>query len=291
MIIKAKGHKANTSKRAGLLIDKMVKYLESDKGRADENSWSFFHNLTAFDVKGIAKEFKDNETLRKKHKKSIALHHVILSFHPLDAHKITPAILKDLTEKYIELRGLKGIAFARVHDAEQHPHVHILISGNELGSSKATSIRPEERDWIHEELEKYQLEKYPELSHSLVKIREKNRDLEKEKPLTEAEKKLKERLGRKPTNKELLKARLTAWLQQAPSVSAYYDTLQAHGFELYEYRGKVRGIISPDGVKFRFATLGITKDMIRELMSEREKRLATLQEGRGRSIDHRDRDR
>jgi len=282
MIIKSKSHKWSAQ-----LYARMVRYLMDDKGRADENSWSFFHNLTAgFEEQDIVQELMANDVFRKKRKNGIALQHLILSFHELDSEKIDPLILQDLTQKFLELYAPKSVAFARVHTGEKHWHVHVLVSANELGSSRSTRVSKQEFARIQRELEVYQLEKYPFLNNSIVKLRpERDQKIRKksdhpEKPLSEQELRMKDRLGKQPTQKEGMKAQLKAFLQQADSTQAFYDLLEQHGFELYTYREKIRGFFK-DGKKFRFRTIGVTEEMIQELATERDKRLSELTASRG----------
>lgn len=272
MLIKSKGHRFSAQLHA-----KMVAYLMSDKGRATDQAWSFFHNLTSFEEKGIVQEFLANDGFRKQRKNGVALQHIILSFHELDDPHITPAILEGLTQKFLELYVPKGIAFARVHEAEAHPHVHILIGANELGSDRSIRISRSKFLEIHRQLEEYQREHYPELSHSLVKIRGKNR--EKEKPLSEQELRMKDKLGIRPTKKQLLKQQLQGLLVEANSVSEFYNLMETNGFELYSYRQKIRGFLK-DGKKFRFSTIGVSEQMIRELMTEHEKRMEMISNAR-----------
>ncbi len=283
MIIKSKTHRHSPG-----LFQRLIDYIYSDKGRSQERcAWSFFHNLDAYTPEGVLAAFRENDAFRKSRQNGVALRHHILSFAPEDSQLLSPEIIQDLVAKYLELRNEKGMVFGRLHEHDGHLHVHLLISGNEYRSGKSTRKSKAEFQRIHRELEAYQREKYPELEHSLVKVpasreRQKNPRIfsPSGKAFSEAELRMKERLGRKLTKKEALQARLTAWLDRATSLAAYYNTLEAEGFQLYEYRGKTRGILSKDGVKFRFATLGITPDMIRALESERESRMRDLRNRR-----------
>lgn len=286
MIIKAKSHR-HANPRS--LFDRLINYLIDDKGHSKEKTaWSFFHNLSSYDSKGVVDEFVENAKLKKQRKNSVLAHHYILSFHELDSDKVTPEIMQDLVKKFLELRNEKGIAFARVHDSQKHPHIHILISANQFGSSKSTRMSRNDFLEVHRKLEEYQLEKYPEISHSLVKIRARKKNpriiSDKEKPLTETENKMKKRLGKTPTKKETLKVQLQSFMSRSNSTKEFYDLLEKHGFNIYTQRDKIRGFLK-DGKKFRFSTLGISKGMIRELMSERERRFEALQKSRTHNIN------
>ena len=272
MIIKSKTYRYKPN-----LYKKLIDYTFSDKGRAqEEKAWSFFHNLSTFTPDGIETAFEENNTFRKKRVNGIALRHLILSFSPDDTPYLTPEIIQDLVEKFLELRGEKGIVIGRLHEHDKHIHVHLLISGNQYRSPKSTCMSKKDFLDVHRELEIYQKRPYPQLKHSLVKIEKRPRDPERIKPLSELELKMKERLGKKLTKKERFRQRIKTFLDQAKSTVELYDLLEKNGFELYQYRKRINGILK-DGIKFRFTTLGIKPSIIRELDRERTKRLSVLQ--------------
>lgn len=164
MIIKSKGHR----KKPGIFRF-LVNYVWSDKGKANEdNSFSYFHNITSFDPKKISQEFLENDTFRKQRSNGLALHHLIMSFSPKDSDHITHEVLHDLVTKLIELRGSDGLYFGRLHASEDHIHVHILMSGNKYRSRDSMRISKAEFDRLQRDIEVYQIEHYPRVSHSLV---------------------------------------------------------------------------------------------------------------------------
>lgn len=164
MLIKSKGHR----KKSGIFRF-LVNYIWSDKGRAnEENSFSFFHNLSSFEPERIAQEFEQNDAFRKQRSNGLALHHIIMSFSPEDSEHITHKALHDLVTKFVELRGEDGLYFARIHPSEDHIHVHILMSANMYRSSDSMRISKAEFNQLQRNIEAYQIEKYPEISHSIV---------------------------------------------------------------------------------------------------------------------------
>lgn len=265
------------------LYRKLITYIMSDKNRSEESTaWSYFHNLSEFETEKVIRAFEANQRYAKKHSRTIAARHLIISFSPENTKDLNPDIIRDLVNKYIELWGLNGVMFGRLHQnpEDAHIHVHLVVSGNEYQSNKSTRISKAKFLELQRELERYQAQNYPELEASLVKIG-KSRKNAKTKPLTEGERKMTERLGNIPTKKAEMKEQLLGFIQQAQSTKALYDQLLANGYEIYLYKEKVRGIIKvADGKKFRFSTLGLTPEMILELQTEREKRLAVLEEGR-----------
>lgn len=284
MIIKSKGHRYTKK-----LFEKLVRYLDQvDKNVDHQNNWSFFQNLNAYRRKEIVEQFEKNFTFKRSRKSSIALHHIIISFHELDAEKVTTEMLRDISNKFMELWG-DGMAYFRVH-TDGRPHLHGIVSTNAFMSDISLRKSRAEFKAIKLQLEEYCRIKYPDLVHSFIDHSGNSKDFEKLKPLTEQELRMKERLGRKPTKKELLKDELQTYLKEANSMSEFYDLLEQNGFTLYKQRGIIRGVINQAGVKFRFTTIGLSKDMILEIRSEYEKRLANMEEDRNQDIPFGNRD-
>ena len=175
--------------------------------------------------------------------------------------KISQEILNDLIYKFIELRGNSGLVFGRLHESD-HKHVHLLFSANQYRSDKSIRMDKYEFQRIHKELEAYQLEKYPELSNSLVKIG----DIDfhsKAKGLTEVEKHMESR--GKTLRKLSFKDQITGLMDESSHTLDFYKNLRENGFKLYSRSDKISGIITPNGRKYRFTTLGIGLDTIAEL--------------------------
>lgn len=274
MLIKSIGWKWKLN-----LFHRKITYGMEDKGRADENSLSIFHNLTSYEIEDIVNEFIENDKLRKFRKNGIALNEYILSWHPKDTPKITPEIIRDMTEKFLDFRQEKGIAFGKIHYSDQHKHCHVYISANQIGSSKSTSQRKAPFEKLKYDLELYSLRRYPEIKHSFVKIkkRERERLLEREKPLTEKELQMKKRLGKKPTKKQLLKDQLQELLEKAQTITQFYELTEAQGLELYTYKNHINGFYCKEhNLKIRFSSLGFSKEKIQEILKERERRLEIL---------------
>ncbi len=153
------------------VFNTLVRYVWADKGKAnEENSFSYFHNISRFDPNGIAKEFRENDFHRKKRKGGLALHHIVLSFSPFDSDSLTHEVLHDLVTKFIELRGNEGLYFGRLHSSKDHVHVHILMSANKYRSAQSMRMSRNEFQELKQDIETYQLEKFPEISHSIVQL-------------------------------------------------------------------------------------------------------------------------
>jgi hypothetical protein len=91
-----------------------------------------------------------------------------MSFSPEDSEYVTHEALHDLVTKFVELRGEDGLYFARIHPSEDHIHVHILMSANKYRSSDSMRISKTEFNDLQCDIEAYQIENYPEISHSIV---------------------------------------------------------------------------------------------------------------------------
>ncbi len=165
MIVKSIGVKGTPC------FGKLLDYIAGPE-RVGELSPEFgvLHNLRTSegeDLAAIEREFLDNYRYTKPRKNQTVCFHEILSLAQEDPNHPPGPILEDLAREYLAMRAPKAIAFARVHCTE-HPHVHILIAGNEIESSKKLRISTTRFDIIKKKLERYQQRQYPFLSHSLV---------------------------------------------------------------------------------------------------------------------------
>ena len=113
-------------------------------------------------------EFKANDKYRKKRKNGVVAYHEILSFSPEDEQHLTKAMLFDLAQQYIQLRGENALCIAQAHLQENHKHIHLLFSGVEYRSSITLRLDNKNFRRIRKEIERYQREHYPELEASLV---------------------------------------------------------------------------------------------------------------------------
>ncbi len=232
----------------------------------DEESVSFklFHNLHSTDTKAVAKEFEEHDkTYRKRGK--VYLYHEMLSFSPLDKEHLTTEVLKDITEKFISLRGERSLVVATVHSEKAHMHVHCVFSAVQYRQSKSTRISKSKFLSIRQELERYQMKKYPQIEHSICYLnqQEKNKILRSELPdleLTDKEQEFKKRTG-KTTNKEVVSELVKSLYLKSDSLDDFLENLIQEGLTVYKYKQKVNGILFK-GKKFRFRTLSITDEHI-----------------------------
>lgn len=204
-----------------------------------------------------------NESKRVfKRRSNNVVNHVILALGAQDANKITPEILKDLTQKYIEYRGNQGIYLASPHWNKEHLHIHICESGLEYESGMSMRMSKPEFARLKQSIERYQREQYPFLEHSLVNH---GKGLEKEISDREAQLNI-----RKVTlsRKQIIKNILSENLPNSANLNELKTTLEGHGIKIYQRGGKIYGV-EFEGRNHRFDNLGFA-EQINELKKREE---------------------
>ena len=250
----------------------------SDKGRAEEvESFEIFRNVRTHTRNGAIRAFKRNDVFRKENaqkkkiKNSIVAYHDMISFHHKDREFLNQEVLRDLTEKYIELRCPDAVVFAKPHLHNKNLHVHILISGSNHNSYELTRLSDAKWRKVRREIEKYQKEYYPELENSLVYD-----ELGKKKRKGKAKRKDNERMmrerGGKILDKDLMKNAVLDFFKVADSPDNFYRLVSEHGIETYSriIKGKEQtyGVLC-NGRKMRFSTIGIKKAHFQELQNRK----------------------
>lgn len=260
----------------------LLNYISSDKGRVDQSdSFSIYHNLRSTDKDEIITEFERNDQYRKARKRGVVIYHEILSFH-IDENKgnLNLEVLEDLTRQFIDLRAPKALCYAKphLHFKNDNIHIHVMISGNELNSTKTLRIDNKTFVNIRKDMEKYQMDKYPKLTNSICYLNkwEKDKALEEEKLKTkDSEFQLKKRTG-KQSDKEKISQIIKVCYDQSESKDDFFKQIVKQGFEIYKYRNRINGIKDKSGKKYRFKTLAISQKQI-ELLERNYNRLSELQ--------------
>lgn len=227
------------------------------------------------DLESISKEFEINSEFRKQKGSSRnILYHEILSFSEEDKKHLTLEIIQDLCMKYLELRSPNCLAYAKVHGDTKNPHIHLMISSNEYLKSKQHWISKQRFKQIKQELEFYQIEKYPKLTQSLPTTRKSPQRHSS----NDKEVQMKKR-GEIPT-KEKLKFFVLDFLDKSKNLSEYNDQLDKYDLKEYTRSEKPYGIIDLNTQKkYRYKTLGI-QDEFEKFQSRlnRQKELQSIQE-------------
>lgn len=262
-------------------FERLVRYvLTDDKEHLREKGFMLTHNILSNDIEGITKEFVANDNFRiKKRKGLVLLYHEILSFSDKDQRHLTDEKLRDIAEQYIQIRCPNALALAVPHYEKNHTHIHVLVSGSEY-RSKNKLLRMDNKQFEHvkHSIESYQVECYSELSNSIVyinkpkreKLNQKDRDknVRKERAY-QAKSKKKEKGGK--MDKERLSIATQQMLDCSSSALEFMTFINSQEkLEVYHRGGKIAGVIYY-GRKYRFTTLGISKERLRALEEEKSK--------------------
>lgn len=221
-----------------------------------ENAGQMFdihHNLYGQNQSELVQEFRTNSEFLKKHKKGVVLYHEILSI--TKAQEISNAqqkqILRSITENYISQRAPNNLAFAALHDNKKHNlHYHIVISSNEVNSSKRVRLSIGKFNRIKRDLENSVLQQFPELEQETA-IGKKSQVKQ-----THSAARLQHRTGALPKKQKLTQI-LNTIFKSANSQTDLEDQLKSEGLETY-VRGKHIGVkFIETGRKHRLKTLGL----------------------------------
>jgi hypothetical protein len=264
MILKNLTRRSNT----GQLVNYLFKQEKDNKPKP-----ILKHNLRSRTTKGWTKELDKNfESRIHKRKDNIRLHHTIISFSNRDKKQINAELLKDITKKYIELRGKGNIYLASSHHDKEHIHLHIVMSATKLITGESNRISRQEFKDLKIALDRYQKEKYPELVNSLPS-HGKSQKLQ----LSDPELKLQDREGKLSQKQGLLETVETVY-SRSKSLDNFLSELKSEGVNTYYRGGKVYGVEDESGRHYRFKTLGIDLRKLEELDRQAQVEAKQLQE-------------
>ena len=212
-----------------------------------------------------------NEECRQhKRVNSVLLTHEIISFHKDDAKNISLDKLENIARQYVKERNINGMFVAVPHFDKEHYHIHLCVSGIEYKTGKSMRLAKVDLQKLKKNIQQYQIDKYPELSNSLVDHEKKGY------ALSDKEHKFKERTGR-ATDKEQLLGMLKTCYKKANSRNDFFENLKECGLKAYIRGGRISGVVFCNK-KFRLKTLGFTEERLQELDKSinREKKLSEL---------------
>ena len=261
----------------------LLKYMQSNEKHIGDRSGRSFviqHNVKGNTIRDWTEDFLENEEYRLYPRaKNTKLTHEILSWSAEDKDQITLEKMEEMTREYINLRGIQGMYVAMPH-FDDHRHVHICASALEYRTGMSMRMSKKEFQTLKKDIQTYQIERYPELTHSLVDHDRKERGLD-----TDREYQYKLRTAGS-THKEQLVFLLDQCFGEALSKEDFYEHVRSHGHEVYERGGKTTGVWY-EGRKYRFNRLGFTQDRLTELDQQREKlnELTELRQAKSRSVD------
>lgn len=242
----------------------------------DRKAITFAHNFyQCSEPEDVVAQFEHNATFLPKRSNGNYLYHEIIALPecPDVPRDKQIRILLDLVQRYVELRCPRQLAYGRMH-LDRNLHFHLCISANEVRGRQRLWLSKGQFANIQAELERYRLEKYPELGERTFYQRQGQSALSPEigdappKPRQRnREGEYKRRTGL-ITRKEQIRRQLLPLFARAGSRDELEQTLRKCGFSLY-HRGSQEGVIDQaNGKRYRLKTLGL--DFARFVVAERE---------------------
>lgn len=235
MIIKSTTRKSNS-------FSQLISYLHRE---ASFEARTF--NMYGSDKKECLKEFLENAKHIQNSRGKVYMYHEIISIDKKLANE--KEILFDLAIKYTELRAKNHLVYSIVHNNTKNPHIHLIISSNEIQNNKRKRLSKKEFKNIQKELEAYKNEKYKELSNSNIYDNRKDNSKQKRR---EQEMKHKRK---KITKKEQIKKDLEHIFSNATSKIYLINALKSKNYEIYN-RASIIGV-KYQNKKYRLKTLGL----------------------------------
>lgn len=274
MIVKIRTHKRDK-------FDYLLRYMLADKDRLlDTGGKSFVitHNMKGKRIEGWVQQFKENERrrTRKRRRDGIVLYHEILSWNALDSKNLSPEKLEDMIRQYIQLRNPNAGYVVCVHADRDHIHAHICTSAIDRTGKNMRLSRTALAD-LKKDIQQYQVEKYPELVHSVVRHGRKSKSR-----ISEKEQQYKLRTG-KMSQREMVRTAIESCYKKSKSPEDFYTRLKEQGLETYIRGGRVYGVVV-EGRRFRFKRLGVNllQGKILQLQKELQNARRFRDRGRGR---------
>jgi hypothetical protein len=228
----------------------LIKYILNED-KIDKKT-VFTHNLREKDIDGYTREFTENESFRQRHRSDqVYLSHEIISFHR-DEENITPEMLNDMVKQYISLRGNEGVYLGAVHCDTDHVHIHLAVSALEYRTGKSFHVAKPELHQLKSEFQRYHKEKYPEISksfpeHGKGKVYLTDRAWQKA-----------HRVERDQLKIEISQ-KVRECLDKSQNRTEFLNMLRDANIHHYERSGRLEGIMTADGTKFRFSRLGFAE--------------------------------
>lgn len=238
--------------------------------KPEEKGPLWLHNIPidSSDPESVLWQLEENARLLRRRRNGNVLYHEILSFSSEDADRVDPAVAESVARRYLELRAPYALAAARAHFNTSCPHVHLVISANDLGSTNRLRISKSRFEEIKSELTAFVRSRFPELARSgeifiptLSTAR--GERLYESNPETE-----RRRRGEvRPSRKEEVRDQVAAVLGAARTGEECFRCLLAAGLRIYKYGSSigVEEISTPARKRYRLKTLGLDQQFERAL--------------------------
>lgn len=248
MIIKSMSRKHRT-------FSQLYHYMKDGSSRSSEYDY-FSHNIYSRKDQDIINEFVANSRKVKARKNGNYLFHEVIAITKskqltLEQEKER---LFDIVRNYVDMRCKNNLVAGYMHDEKDiNVHFHLMISSNELDAFKNQRLTKFDFDKAKKELERYVIEKYPELEQDIImnakaeqkKSRESNKAAE-----------IKRKGGRLEKKEHMVKT-LNSIFSNSRTMNEYFTQLEQQHIEMYN-RGSAIGFINKtDGKKYRLKTLAL----------------------------------
>lgn len=233
--------------RASTSFKQLINYLDKDNS-VKKYSWNMYANTDK--NKELINEFMQNSKHLANSRWKVFLYHEVISLEDenLDDKK-AQEILFELAWKYIEKRAKNHLVFWACHLDTKKPHIHLVISSNEVEWKKRVRFSKRDFSLIQQELEEYKNKHFKELEQS--NIYTKSEKLEKTK---QVEQEIKHK-RKKATKKELIKEDLQQIFFRSMSQKALDNAFKLAWYELYINWNTLW--VTFEGKKYRLKTLGL----------------------------------
>lgn len=165
MIVKAISHKC--SKKSS--IKKLITYVFDPNKMKDKNGEELIvkQMISGYDKSKWADQFKQNDELRNfQHSKRTVLRHELISFSPESAPYLSRETLKTIAKYYLSNRAPRAMGVATIH-YDENLHIHFIIAGVSIDGDSTRISRKNFKDFKIQ-LQEFQKQNFPELSHSVV---------------------------------------------------------------------------------------------------------------------------
>ncbi|MBA6397603.1 hypothetical protein [Colwellia sp. BRX10-4] len=251
MIIKSMSRKHRT-------FSQLYNYMRDGSSRNSEYDY-FSHNVYSRKDKDIVAEFVANSRKVKARKNGNYLFHEVIAITKskqltLDQEKER---LFDIVRNYVGMRCKQNLVVGYLHDEkDNNVHFHLMISSNELDAYKNQRLTKFDFDKAKKQLERYVVEKHPELEQGIIinakKEQKKNRQSNKAAEV--------KRKGGRLEKKESMIKILSGIFSKSSSMDDYFKHLNSQDIEMYN-RGSAIGFLNKaDGKKYRLKTLALENE-------------------------------
>lgn len=266
MIIKSMSRKVPS-------FNQLIGYMDLGASSRENN---IYYNLYSRKADAIENEFNQNSEYIQKRKNGVYMYHEVISItrsKQIDEQEQIE-ILRQVVYKYIQERAGNNLVYAVLHDDKvDNLHYHLLISSNQIESSKKHRLSKVQFDTVKKNLELFVLDCHPELEQKKLISKEKESQSDSEENSSQLSNKaaeLKRRTGKTP-QRDIVKESLLNIFASASTQEEFIELLESEHYQIYK-RGKYWGILNETtNRKHRFSTLGVSQEF-----EALEQRLASL---------------